>query len=189
MAMAKDRRGANIFPELRNIAGSALTSNGVDTLAIPTTLLVLESCSITKSTSAYAAATQTETPIFEEPDAQLFGQFSKTQTGYPTRWIRSGTNIRLWPTPVTGYLTYVVFRGIRKESDLSADGDTLVMSDLWHPAVIDYASYLGANELGWDEDAQKWLTACEKKVTECLNLVGLERQKNDSSIEIAGMPR
>lgn len=189
MAAAKDRRAANIFPELRNFGTSGITVNAQDTLAIPATILVLESVNITKSTSAYASGTQTEYPVYEMPDAQMFGQLNKTTTGYPTQWIRSGANILLWPTPTTAYLTRVVFRGIRRESDLSQDADVLTMDYIWHPAVIDYASYLGANELGWDDDAQKWLNACEKKVTECLNLVGLERQKNNTSIEIGGMPR
>lgn len=189
MATAKDRRGANIFPELRNFSTSAITVNATDEVTIPATILVLESLNITKSSAAYSAATQTEYPIFEESDSQLFGQFSKTQVGYPQRWMRSGATVKLWPTPTTAYLTRVVFRGIRREADLSADGDVLTMDYIWHPAVIDYACYLGANALGWDEDAKKWLSACEKKVTECLNLVGLERTKNNSRIEIGGTPR
>ena len=189
MAMAKDRRGFNLFPELRNVQFEDITVNNQDYLAIPANMLVLDSISITKNSAAYASASQTEYPVYEEPDVQLFNQMNKAQTGYPTRWTRKGARVYFWPTPTTAYVTRVVFRGTRREADLSADGDTLTMDYIWHPAVVDYASYLGAQALGWKDDADRWLEACQRKVTETANLVGLERMKNESSIEIAGTPR
>lgn len=190
LAASKDRRAANIFPELQNRTWTDVTVNAQDYLTIPAGVLVLDGLTCTRLTTTYNSATQTEYPIVEQPDPQIFNQLTKTSTGWPVQWKREGGKVKLWPTPSsspTNYLTQVIFYGLMREADLTGSA-TPVMDALWHPAIIDYASYLGATALGWDDDAQKWLTAAEQKVTMTLNLVGLERQKNDSRITIAGMP-
>lgn len=188
MAISKDKANVNCFPELQRRRWHDVTVNNQGYLNKPTNLLVLDSVSMTKTTTSYDPSRHTEYPIIEEPDQSVFGTFSKASTtvGYPTRWCEASESILLWPTPTTAYLTRVVVRGIREEATLSADGDTLVMNPRWHPVVIEYATHLTWKQMGEHEEADKWLLATEKRMTQVIDLYGLAKRKNRLQINIAG---
>jgi hypothetical protein len=184
IAASSDKRAVNVFPELRDRSWSDITVASTQAYDLPTDLLVLDSVKITQLTTTYNPATQTEYPVVET-DVDTFATLSKSATGFPTMWCRAGSQIKFWPTPTTAYLTRVVLRGILKETAMSGSTDTLVMDSMWHPAVIDYATGLCMDALGWD-DAEKWFSRAKEKVTEIINPVGLERRKDRMQIRIAG---
>lgn len=188
MAISKDKRNVNCFPELQNRRWHDVTVNNQGYLDKPSTLLVLDSVSMTKTTTSYDPSRHTEYPVIEEPDQSVFGQFDKasTTTGYPTRWCEASNSILLWPTPTTAFLTRVVLRGIREESTLSSDSDTLTMNARWHPVVIEYATHLTWKQMGEHEEAEKWLVSTEKRMTQVIDLYGLSKRKNRTQIMIAG---
>jgi hypothetical protein len=188
LAISKDRKNVNLFPELRNIRWTDITVNNQGYLAKPSNLLVLDSVNCTRSSSAYDASRSTEYPLIEEPDQTRFGLLSKATTtvGYPTIYHDAASSILLWPTPTTAYLSRVLVRGIKKETALSGDSDTFAMNELWHPVVIDYATYLTANRMGWAEEAERFLTSAEKRVTQTIDLLSLGKRRNTNRVEIAG---
>ena len=188
MALGADRRNMNLFRNLRTRRYYDITVNAQGYLARPSTLLVLDSVTCTRSSTAYNASTQTEYPLFEEPNQQNFGLLSKSATGYPTIFHDAAESILLWPTPTTAYLTYVVVRGIRKEAALSANADTFAMEDIWHPVVIDMATSIMLKNMGQHDAAKEWLSSVEKRVTQTINLVGLSNRNNRIRIGIAGAP-
>jgi hypothetical protein len=185
LAIAKDRRNVNLFPELRNIRWTDITVNNQGYLTKPSNLLVLDSVTCTRSSSAYDASTQTEYPVVEVNDQAAFGLLSKTATGYPTMFNDAASSLLLWPTPTTAYLTRVVVRGIKKETALTADADTFDMNEIFHPVVMDYATYLTAERAGWDT-AEKFREAAERRLTQTIDLLGLSKRRNSNRIEIAG---
>jgi hypothetical protein len=188
MAIGGDRRNMNLFRNLRNRRYYDITVNGQAYLSRPSNLLILDSVSITRSTTAYAAATQTEYPVTEMTDQQNFGLLNKSATDYPTIFHDASESILLWPTPTTAYLTYVVVRGIRKEAALTNSGDTFAMEDIWHPIVIDVATSIMLKNMGQFDASEKWMAAAEKRVTQTVNLVGLSNRLNRVRIGIAGAP-
>lgn len=192
MSYAKDRRAVNCFPELRDRRWTDTTTNGSAHFDLPSTLLILESVKCTQTQDAYNPATQREHQVIEEPDSDLFAMLNKTATGWPVRWTRSGNQIEYWPTcssSPTDYRTVVVLRGVRKEDALTSDSQSYVMSDVWHPTVVACATALMMRNMREFEDAREMLADVEKEVTATLNLVGLERMRNNVTLEIAGTPR
>jgi hypothetical protein len=189
LAISRDRRNVNLFPELRQRRYYDVTVNAQGYLERPSSLLILDTVSYTKTTTAYDPSRHTEYPVIEEPDQARFGLLDKTSTtvGYPQIFHDAATQILLWPTPTTAFLTQVVVRGMRKETALTTDGQTFQMNELFHPVIIDYATYLTMQRMGLDE-AEKFLTAAEKRLTQTINLLALSNRRERSRIEVAGTP-
>lgn len=187
LAVSKDKRNINSFPELRRRRWSDITVNNQGYLTKPSNALVIDSVSVTKSSDAYDPSRSTEYPVIEENDQTRFALYDKSTTtvGYPTVWSEAAGQILLWPTPTTAYLTRVVVRGIRKEDALVNDADTFVMNEVFHPVIIDYATYLTMQRMGLDE-AEKFLTSAEKRLTQNANILGLEKRRNRNVVEVAG---
>lgn len=177
------RTNFSAFPELQNrVFDAGNTSNSTQSLAVPATCLVPETLTMTKSTAAYSEGSQTEYTIAECPNYDTFAKLPKTATGYPQLWIRSGNNFLFWPTPTTAYLTRVLVRGVRRESDLSAGSDTLLMDYLFHPAVVAEATAITCDALGWEEKSVYWHEKAKQKVGEAISLVGAANRKNVSRL-------
>jgi hypothetical protein len=187
MAVSKDRRNINLFRNLRDRRYYDITVNNQGYLSRPSTLLVVDSVTCTRDTDSYDPSRSTEYPVTEEPDQATFALLDKSTstTGWPTIWTEAAEQILLWPTPVTAYLTQVVVRGIRKEAALSNDNDTFTMEDIWHPIVLMYATHLMKLELG-DPDADNWLEKAEKRVTQTVDILGLQNRRNRMRVQIAG---
>src|SRR5688572_14607457 len=153
LAISRDRRNVNLFPELRQRRWYDVTVNAQGYLDRPSSLLVLDSVSQTRTTTAYDPSRHTEYPVIEETDQARFALLDKssTTTGYPQIFHDAATQILLWPTPTTAYLTQVVVRGMRKETALTLDAETFQMNELFHPVIIDYATYLTMQRMGLDE--------------------------------------
>lgn len=186
LSVQADRRNINLFPELRNRRWTDITVNNQGYLLKPTDALIIDSVTSTHLTTAYNASTDKEYPVVEEPDQFRFGLFDKTSQNWPQIWCEASTSILLWPTPVTAYLTYVVLRGIRKETALTAASDTFQMNEVFHPVVIDYATYLMMRRMGWHDEAEKFLSACQDRLTNTANVLGLQNKRNRTRIRIAG---
>jgi hypothetical protein len=189
LAISRDRRNVNLFPELRQRRYYDVTVNAQGYLDRPSSLLILDTVSYTKTTTAYDPSRHTEYPVIEEPDQARFALLNKSATtvGYPQIFHDAATQILLWPTPTTAYLTQVVVRGMRKETALTTDGQTFQMNELFHPVIIDYATYLTMQRMGLDE-AEKFLTAAEKRLTQTINLLALSNRRERSRIIVAGTP-
>lgn len=185
MAVAKDRRAMNSFPELKTRRWVDVTLNNQGYLQLPTTLLVLDSVTCTRSTATYNASTTTEYPM-TEATVDNFALYDRTATGWPSQWVRSGISLLIYPTPTTAYLSQIVLRGIRQEADLSGNADVLTMDPKWHPTVIKAATAIAMEARGWHDDAAKWWDMVERDVTSTINLVGLERVKDSVKVSIAG---
>lgn len=189
LSIASNKRNVNLFPELRSRRWSDVTVDAQGYMLKPSTALVIESMTYTKSTTVYNASTDTEYKTREEPDQERFALMDKTATGYPSIWCEASNSILIWPTPSsspTNYLTQVVFRGLRKEAALSAAGDTYQMNEVFHPVVVDYATYLTMYRMGWHDEAEKILTACEKRLTQSIDILALQNKKNRTRVKIAG---
>lgn len=191
-SVSMDRRAANCFPELQNRRWSDTTVANQNYLALPDNLLVLESATYTKLTTTYDPSAQTEYPMVEMPNPELFAFLVKTAKGWPQLWRRAGKRFEYWPTTSsspTDYRTKVVLRGLRKEDALTSDSQTFEMSDLWHPTIVKCATAIAADQLGRTEVAKEWWGQVDRDVTATLNLLGLERINDNVRVEIAGMPR
>lgn len=119
----------------------------------------------------------------------LLRQRSATATAaYPRQWHRWGDRIYLDPVPRSGKLTQLLVEGFAKENTLSVDADELVMDDLWHPGVVHYAVYLGAEALGDDMEAEKSLTACDRLIAQTLSIRARETASDRKRVRIKGDP-
>ncbi len=192
MAYAADRRAMNAFPELRNRRwASDATVDGQGEIDMPSTLLILESARITKSTGVYSPSTQREYDMTEITDPGHFAFLDKTTTGWPVMWTRHGSVFSFWPTCSADpdYRTRIVLTGVRKEVALTSDSQSFAMNELWHPAVITCATAITLKNLREFADAREMMAAVKEDVTATLNLVGLEALRNRVNIQIAGMPK
>lgn len=186
-SVSMSRQNMNLWPELRNRRWYDLTVNNQGYITKPDTMLVADALTCTRLTTAYDPSRHTEYPMREEPDQANFGLFSKdtTTVGWPTIWQDAVTQILVWPTPTTTYLTQVVMRGIRRESVLAGATDTFQMNAYWHPVVVDYATYLMKHRMGHD-DADKWLGGVKERIGSTVDPLGLASRKNRTRVRIAG---
>ena len=125
-------------------------------------------------------------------DAEDFDQLARptTQTGYPICWTIRKSNIELWPTPRTGYTTYIKMDGVDDEPDMSANGDTPRVNARWHPAILDCATYLTANMLNQPEEAKRWLTSADDKILSTgAAIVGLRNANFKRVAHVTGAPQ
>ena len=170
------RRKEGMFPELQAKWRSDATSAGVEYIAYPSDCLWIDRV---YSFDDDAAADESRdkryamAEIASQDTWELLDKSTST-TGYPRRWRRFSNRIQLHPVPTAAYLTKLLVVGFAEEADLSGTTDVFVIDAKWHPAIIDYAVYLGAKDMGWDEDAQAALQACDRQIEECITILGRE---------------
>jgi hypothetical protein len=188
--MVSSHRGLlSLMPRLQNWRWYDVTVDGQGYLVLPSTMLTFESASYSKLTTAYVPGTTTEYPMFPEADPVLFGQFTKTTTGWPVRYRRNGSRIDLWPTPdssPTNYLTQVVIRGTRKEDDISTTG-TYKMDAKLHAFVVELATAITMEKMGWEE-APLRRASVERRLSRYMNVSATEQGRTMIRTTIAGLP-
>lgn len=177
-----------LMPRMKNWRWYDTTVNGQIYLSLPANLLWLDHVSITRLTTAYAPATQTDYPLTEENDPAIFGQRSKASTGWPTTFVRAGSRIELWPTPTTAFLTQVVLHGVRAEDDLANPSDTLKMPARLQKYVVDMAKAITMEHAGMNGAADE-RARVEGRIRNVLGTSGQERRRNKIVIRVAGTPR
>ena len=181
------RASFNLFPELRT-PWTDITVVNTESLQVPNNLLVLHDVFSFDSSDVPDLDDDTRTELAECDSIRTFESLPRgtTYIDWPRIWVRDGNYVKVWPTPRATKLTYLLLRGIKKETDMSANADEPQMNALWHPAVLDYATYLGASERGWHDDAAKWLAACDKKITQTVDVLGLHNAAGDHAVRIRG---
>lgn len=178
----------DLMPRLKNWRWYDTTVNNQIYLSLPANLLWLDHVTVTRLTTAFAPASQLEYPLVEENDPAIFGQRSKTATGWPTTFVRAGSRIELNPTPTTAYLTQVILHGARAEDDLSDAADKLKMPARLHKYVIGLAKAITMEHAGMD-GAQDERARVEGRIKRSLGITGQERRRNKIVLRIAGTPR
>lgn len=188
-ALSKKRRKLNLFPELRDKwISNATTTNDVSYVERPSDCLWVTDLYSFDSASAPDEDTSERHPMVEIQNYRDWELLNKAQTGYPRLWNRYGDRIQLHPVPDTSYLTYWLVLGIAQESVMSASGDTPVLNVIWHSAVESMAVYIGATAMGWDEDAERALAACDRQIEQSLSISGVEDGMRDIGSEVRGDP-
>lgn len=167
------RRRQNLFPELYDLWEDT-TIDGQDYISTPDDILYVDALYSLNTSAAVDYATDARYSMSEIGNNRTWQFLSRSQTGYPNKWHRYGNRLYVHPTPTATYVTKVLIAGFAREGTLSGNSDVFVMDPMWHPAVIDYAVYLGATELGWIEDAASALTACDRKLEETTTILGRE---------------
>lgn len=185
------KRKESLFPELQAFWRSDATTNGVGYVAYPSDCLWINDVFSFDDPDA-ADENRDERHIMVEIASQRQWELldkSTTTVGFPRRWRRFSNRIQVHPVPTTAYLTKLLVVGFAEESDLSGNTDVFVMDEKWHPAVIDYAVYLGADEMGWTEEAKAALEACDRKLEECISILGRENASDYKiGVEVANDP-
>jgi hypothetical protein len=189
--MVTSHRGLlSLMPRLQNWRWYDVTVDGQGYLVLPRMMLTLESVSYTKLTTAYVPGSTTEYPTTLVSDPALFGQFPKPVTGWPVQYRRNGSRIDLWPTPdasPVNYLTQVVLRGTRREDDIATIA-TYKMDEKLHPMVVELATAIAMEKMGWDE-APARRASIEKRLSRYMNVSAAENQRASMPTAIAGLPR
>lgn len=170
------KRKEQMFPELQAKWRSDATSAGVEYVAYPSDCLwITQVYSFDEDTASdesrdkrYAMA-----EIYSQDQWELLDKSTST-TGFPRRWRRFSNRIQIHPVPTAAYLTKLLVLGFAEESDLSGSSDTFTIDSKWHPAIIDYAVYIGAKDMGWMDDAKEALEACDRQIEECITILGRE---------------
>lgn len=170
------RRKENLFPELQSKWRTDATTSGVEYVALGSDVLWVNRVYSFDSSSAadenrdkrYAMA-----EIGSDDQWEMLDKSTST-TGYPRRWRRFSNRLQVHPVPSASYLTKLLVLGFAKEADLSGSSDTFNIDSMWHPAIIDMAVYLGAKDMGWVEDANEALMACDRAIEECISILGRE---------------
>ena len=170
------RRKEAMFPELQKKWRSDATSAGVEYVDYPSNCLWMNQVYSFDSSSAADESRDKRYAMSEVANQDTWELLDKTTstTGYPRRWRRYGNRVQIHPVPTASYLTKLLLLGFGEEADLSGSSDVFNMDYKWHPAVIDYAVYLGAKDMGWVEDAKEALEACDRQIAECITVLGRE---------------
>jgi hypothetical protein len=181
------RRVLDWLPRLRNWRWYDVTINNQAYLPLPERMLYLEDVHYTKLTTAVVDGTTVEYLSVEEPDAELWGLISMA-AGWPTRWRRAGSRVLLKPLPTTTYLTMVVLYGTRRENDLVAAGDTLLMDPQLQTLAVELATAITMEKMGW-ADAAARRASVVSRLTTMMNIRVEEGKRNTIVTTIAGTPR
>ncbi len=180
-----------LFAEHKDIEWTDVTVADQMYLTQPTDQIVPQRVySLDSSTAPTMANSQWRLVGYIEPEG--FDQLNKSTTNlaYPTQWMAREGRIYLYPTPRTTKTTYIKVDGIQDEPDMSIATDTPRTNVRWHPAILDYASSVLCTQLGWDDDAQRFLKSCDDKlVTVGGAMVDLRRGLLKKTVQIKGAPR
>lgn len=193
LGLSMNRQVLDQLPRLRNWRWYGQTVVGQDWLPLPERMLYMEGMAYTKLTTAYDPSTQILYPSVMQPAgaAQDFGLMSRTETGWPTRCRRAGSRVEILPVPSvspTDYRTTVVLYGTRMDSILSASTDTLLMSPRMQLLVVDLATVIAMEKMGWDEASDKRV-AFESRLGRLISGGAKERVATGARTRVAGTPR
>ena len=180
-----------LFPEHKDVEWTDVTVADQDYLTLPTDQIAIRSCfSSDSSTAPNLNNTGWRLLTYMEPEA--FDQLGRptTQIAYPTNWTLRENRVYLYPTPRATKTAYVKLDGIQDEPDMSAGTDTPRTHIRWHPAILDFASHLLLNDMGWVEDAKRFKDSADDKInTIGGSMMGLRRANVKRAVRISGAPR
>lgn len=185
------RKFLDLMPRLHNWRWYDATINAQAYLALPSSMLVLESMGYTKVTTAFSTATSTTYPSYEENSAAIWGMFDRAARGWPTRWRRAGSRIEMYPPPSStpvDYRTNIVVMGIRREDDLTASSDILRMEPDLQNLVVELGTAITMERMGWESAAGR-RDKVVTKLAEMCNISAMENNKNIVNTRTAGVPR
>jgi hypothetical protein len=185
-ALDKSQYKYGLFVELEDEWIIDSTTNGVVYISMPSDCLVLTG--LYSFDDASGSTVAQDRKVITRTTNRKYQTMAKTQVGWPRVYVRYGNQIRLHPTPSTAYLTQTLATGLARENVLSGNTDTFIMDPVWHPVVVDYATYLGANFLGWVEEAGIALSACDQKLISAISVKAYELQNLNLPRKIKGDP-
>lgn len=181
-----------LFPEHSDYYWTpSVTVADTNTVALPSDSLVVQRV-YSADSSTLPNLNNQQWRLLSYSDPEDFDQMSRptTMTSYPVLWTQRKGNIELWPTPRTGKTTYIKMDGIDDEPDMTNATDVPRVNARWHPAIIDCASHLICNDMGWVEDAQRFLDAADQKIAMVgASLVGLRAANFKRCAYVSGAPR
>ena len=186
-ALDKSQYKYGIFPELEDKWIISATTNGVPFLSMPNDQLIMTGM-YSFDVSTGAGETTARKFMSRIDNNRKYELLSKSQTGWPRQWIRYGSRIYLHPTPTTAYISQTMTTGLAKENTLSGANDTFVTDGIWHPAVVDYAVFIGATWLGWYEEASAASAICDQKIGSAISIKAYEMQSQNSGRKLRNDP-
>ena len=180
-----------LFPEHVDTEWTDVTVADQNYLALPSDSIAIQRVfSLDSSSAPNLNNANWRVVSFIEP--QAFDQLTKptTQQNYPFQYTIREKRIYLWPTPRTGYTTYVKIDGIQDEPDMSSSSDTPRTDARWHPAWLDCASHLLCNDLGYADDATRFLASADLKIEAIgASMIGLRRANIKQNVRVIGTPK
>lgn len=117
-----------------------------------------------------------------------FELLNRDQEGFPSYWSLSGTDILLWPTPSTDYITTFRVYGLKIEGDASSDAATFVLREHWQNAVVFYAAYLLCGLRGWKERAQFFLAMFTEAIGNAIDPTAVLMSHQPGGVDVVGDP-
>lgn len=181
-----------LFPEHKDVewTSTSTTTQDVATLAIPSDSIVPQRVfSLDSSTAPNLNNSNWRLLSYLEPEAYDQLNKSTANIAYPSNWTVREGSIYFYPTPRATKLTYVKVDGIEDEPDMVNGTDAPRTNVRWHPAILDFATYLLLRDIGWDEDAQSALAACDDKIATVGGaMADLRRANLKKAITIKGAP-
>lgn len=178
-----------LFPELETY-WTDVTALGVNNLDVPSDCLIVHEFRSFDDPDNPNLNTDRTFPV-DWRDFSTFQTLDKASTveGYPRTWTKRGNKIFIHPTPSANYLSYVMLVGVMKEPAMTAATDAPRCADIWHEAILDYASYLAAKARGWDSRMAIFLAACDQNISNVIDILGINKARyEDVVIQIAGDP-
>lgn len=177
----------NQFPEL-NTHWRDVTVNGTHEYALPANALVIYSMYSLDDSTTFPGegAGSSRQIIWSEP--QSFELLDRDVEGYPRNWTMGGTNIKIWPTPTTSYLTYFRIYGLKLEADMSSASATPTLREHWHNAVVFYAAYLLAGMKGWKDRSDHFYKMFMEAIGAAIDPTAVLLSHQDGSVDIIGDP-
>ena len=181
----------DMFPEYKDVEWTDITIADQAYLLLPNDQLIPQRVFSSDSSTA-PNLNNTAWRVVIPATPQEYDQWNKdtTNIAWPSNYMVREGRLYLWPTPRTGKTTYIKIDGVQDEPDMSAPGSSPRCAARWHPAIIDFASHLICNDLGWDAEAQKFFQAGDAKVQLFgASFVGGRRANIRRAIRIKGAPR
>lgn len=177
-----------LFPEHKDVEWTDVTVADQNYLSLPSDHIAIQRAfSLDSSTAPNMSNAGWRLLSYVDPKA--FDQLSKPTTDlqYPAVYTVREGRIYFHPTPRATKTTYVKIDGIEDEPDMSSSSDTPRTNIRWHPAWLDFASYLLLTDMGWDDDAKRFLAAGDEKIAIVgASMVGLRLANINKRIRIVG---
>jgi hypothetical protein len=190
--IVEDKSKLHLFNELQQ-RWHVKTIANIGKLAIPETALIIDRVYSYDDGGAsepdqYSTERRQVIEYESEEEYELAARDEDTEE-YPQRWIRINDNIHLWPTPRTDSVTWLLYRGVQLNSEMSSDSDEPTLKELWHPAIVDAMVYLLAADRGWTATATETLAALDRKIHQTVRSIGQHNRKREIRLKIKGAPR
>ncbi len=147
-----------IFPEL-NTSASKSTTDGVAYVTVPTDALYV--ATIDDTTSKRKLVNIPWREYIKHPD-----RATTTSEGAPTKWVRYGLNLYLYPTPDATYALTVYYR--KRPAELVNASDVTLVGDEWDEPILKLAVIQSFRRFGEYEKAEvekkEWVDMMAAKV-------------------------